>query len=451
MSWWKDWKPKILCLGSGGMKGLDELGTLWWFWSEGVLVETDSFIGCSVGGIIAVLLVIGYWPHQILSWALDTALFKDMSEIQVHGVAQDYGLVTNKKFDDALANRLRTMIIEKMGRIPTLKDLYKITGKKLFLVAVSLKQEEEIYLSHETTPDMDLMVALRATSSTPPVFGKLEYQKDYLSDGALMVPLPCLHLDDGKTPMLAIGVSDVREWVFEKIDIMKYFDRLTSLPLKKLTQFAVANVSSACYVVLVPVSDSLGLVESSSRESRLSKFLSGYRFAENYVPNHPHPRKSHVEVSPPPISMEAIMACFHSSAGKMLMKCYSEDPQLFSTCAKKAGLNLPQPVEVEEKKEVIVSPQAVKQEEKDEEILELTPISNHFDSNEIRFSSIPDPRRYDYFPHPSRTRGPQDGILINVTVHMTPGLVKAISKTLNAVGGLFLGFLGQGQEKFMLP
>jgi hypothetical protein len=252
------------------------------------------------------------------------------------GVTREYGLVSNSTFDDALAKRLKQMIIDKMGRIPTLEDLYQITGKTLYLTIASLKERKVLYASHKTHPKMDLFVALRATSNMPGVFGKLEHQKDYFVDGAVMDPLPALHLDDGKTPMLVIGVMDDCPWVFEKVNAMGYFDRILAMSLKALTENTIANCSKACYCLIIPVNDEIGLIESSSREARMSKFLSGYNFTARYVKTNTHRPPPTVSQTLPPLSKEMITACLQSNVGKTLMRCLSENPHLFQECT---GLN----------------------------------------------------------------------------------------------------------------
>jgi len=54
--WGKTWKPEVLCLGAGGIKGLDELGAIWWFWLNGNLSNVHTYIGSSIGGIIGALM-----------------------------------------------------------------------------------------------------------------------------------------------------------------------------------------------------------------------------------------------------------------------------------------------------------------------------------------------------------------------------------------------------------
>lgn len=332
MSWWREWNPHVLVIGSGGLKGLDLLGSVWWFWSENMLADVKDYVGCSIGGIICALMMLGYWPHEILEQAVDTTLFKDMSEIQLAGVSSEFGLISNRSFDDTLGRSLKAMIERKYGRVPSLMDLYEITGKTLHLAAASLKGRTVVYLSHLTHPDMDLLTALRYTSLMPGVFGKLEHQKDYYVDGAVVDPFPVLHLDDGKRRILALGVLDNHDWQFEKVGAMTYFDRIISMSLKRLTEFSVANASKECYCIVIPVCDEVGYTNATTREARLAKFLHGYKFTANYVLERPHYFKPVVTSSLPPLDKKVIMTCLETMSGKTLLRCMRENPELFREC-----------------------------------------------------------------------------------------------------------------------
>jgi predicted acylesterase/phospholipase RssA len=446
MSWWEDWKPKILCLGAGGIKGLDELGTLWWFWSQNVLSETDSYIGSSIGGIICALLSIGYWPHEILTYAIDTNLFKDISEIKMASFTRDCGLISNTTFDDILAKRLKQMIVTKMGKIPTLAEHYKMTGQKLYLTISSLKERRPKYLSYLTDPDMDLFIALRSTSNMTGVFGKLEHQKDYYIDGAFMDPLPACHLDDGKTPMLVIGVMDEHPWVFENVGTMNYFERALSLPLKRLTEYTLANCSKACYCVIIPITDDVGLIESSTREARMDKFLSGYNFASTYVPTHPIELIPKVSQSLPPLSKTLINACLNSNAGQTLLRCMTENPELFEECT-----HLKPRVEVKQpsprKSEVLHSPRKT-------QIARVTPIDDDDDIIEIPRTESRHVPRQSYFPRndrefpfPSFGQDHMHGG-VSVTIHI-PREITELMLQLFMGGTRSIGF--GSNSKFQLP
>ena len=344
MSWLDTWRPNVLCLGAGGIKGLDELGAIWWFWSNGNLNNIDTYIGSSIGGIIGALMAMEWLPHHILEYAIDAELFNSLSELPVTQMIQEFGIVSNKTFDDALAKKLGDMIIKKLGKIPTLLEFYEKTKKRVVFVIVSLKEEKLVYADHISHPDMSLMTALRSTSNAPVVFGKLEHQKDYLVDGAVMDPFPISYLDDGKNVILGIGVKDQREWTYSKMKEMNainYYDRIVSLALKRLTDFAVANSSDKCYSIIIPVSDETGMLKMGGRETRLEKFLSGYRYTEIHVIRHPF-RTTFTEqkTQEAPITIEALRACLKSHSAKIILRSMKETPELFQECLKEIGVTL---------------------------------------------------------------------------------------------------------------
>lgn len=339
MSWLDTWRPEILCLGAGGIKGLDELGAIWWFWCNGNLEKVDTYIGSSIGGIICALMAMGWSPHHILEYAIDAELFNNISELPVTQMIHEFGIVSNKSFDDALGKKLGEMIEKKLGKIPTLLEFYEKTKKRVVFVIVSLKDEKLVYADHLSHPDMNLMTALRSTSNSPVVFGKLEHQKDFLVDGAVMDPFPINYLDDGRRTILGIGVRDQRDWIHNKMNVVNYYDRIVSLALKKLTDNSLANMSEKCYAVIIPVKDEAGLLKMGGRDSRLEKFLSGYQCAENHVKRFPllntFTEKKEEE---PPLTLEVLKACFKSHAAKLILRSMKEAPELFQECLKSEGV-----------------------------------------------------------------------------------------------------------------
>jgi len=89
--------------------------------------------------------------------------------------------------------------------------------------------------------------------------------------------------------------------------------RESPLPLRELTEFAIANASDQCYASSCQFKMRLHASNGNSR-SRLAKFLSGYHHTDQYVLSHP--------LRPLPLSPawgttltpSAIKACFKSHA-----------------------------------------------------------------------------------------------------------------------------------------
>lgn len=459
MSWLNTFKPNVLCLGAGGIKGLDELGAIWWFWLNGNLEKIDTYIGSSIGGIIGALMAMGWSPHHILEYAIDAELFNSFSELNVTQIINEFGLVSNNTFDDSLGKKLADMIIKKLGKIPTLSEFYEKTGKRTVFVIVSLKDEKLVYADHISHPDMNLMTALRSTSNAPVVFGKLEHQKDYLVDGAVMDPYPINYLDDGRNIILGIGVQDRREWTYTKMNAVSYYDRIVSLALKRLTSFALANMSDKCYSIIIPVGDETGLLKMGGRESRLAKFLSGYEYADKYVLRFPcripFSQKREEEA---PLTLETLRSCFKSHAAKLIIRSMKENPAIFEECLKEHGISFPirempkkeevrpaqwtvsssnvhkevnkirspRPVEKEEKNIILHS----EQPEEEEDILEIP-----------RHSSFPLPRTHS---SPNFVPFAFPRMEIVVSMNMDEEFLERVYETIMGT----IGLLGRGSSNF---
>jgi predicted acylesterase/phospholipase RssA len=335
------WRPEVLALGSGGLKGLNILGAVFWFWSNGMLDTVHSYIGSSIGAILNTLLLLGYTPREILEHSLETRIFKDFSDIKWADAIDQFGLFSNATFDDELAKKMTSLIVAKLGKVPTLQELYQLTKKRIIFVVVSLKQETAIYMDHISHPDWNLLACMRATSNTPIIFGKLGHQKDYIVDGAVLDPLPVLHLDDGRTPILAIGVQDKRTWNFDEITMLNYYDRIMSLPLREMTNFAIANASDQCMCIVIPVTDDMSMLDDAKNpQRRVSMFQEGFRhteyFVEHYLPS--KPLKCEKEI---PLSRDAINACLKTHAVKTILKCMKDDPSLFEQCMRDQDIPIP--------------------------------------------------------------------------------------------------------------
>lgn len=334
------WKPRVLVLGSGGAKGVSEIGAIYWFWLQGCLDDIDTFIGSSVGAIINCFIAMDMKPHRMLEYSMETTLFNDFSEIKWTQVMDEFGLVPNSSFDDALARQLKGIIIGRCGKMVNLKEFYEITKKRVIFTIVSLRYEKAYYIDHNSHPSLDLLEAMRMTSNSPLIFGKLEHQKDYMVDGAVIDPLPINHLDDGQTSILAIGVQDKKPFNIKKMGFFSYYDRIMSMPLSELTRYAVANASDQCYAVIVPVAEEMSMLDDGKNaDIRMSMFLNAYRFTEEFTKKQP-PHKPTKAQGQPHISKSSILTCLKTQSAKLILRAMKEEPQMFHDALLESGIDL---------------------------------------------------------------------------------------------------------------
>ena len=64
------WKPDIIVLGPGGSKGYIQLGALLRLELDNLLSNVVQYVGCSVGAIISLLMVVGYSANDIINYML---------------------------------------------------------------------------------------------------------------------------------------------------------------------------------------------------------------------------------------------------------------------------------------------------------------------------------------------------------------------------------------------
>ena len=72
------WKPRVLVLGPGGIKGFAILGCLALLEDNGLFNETDTYCGVSIGALICLLMVAGYEIREIIGKAALLDIFKGM-------------------------------------------------------------------------------------------------------------------------------------------------------------------------------------------------------------------------------------------------------------------------------------------------------------------------------------------------------------------------------------
>lgn len=337
------YRPEILCVGSAGIKGLAEIGAAYYFWSHGCFENIQTYIGSSAGALLNMLLLLGFNPIQILEYSLEMKLFNDLSEVKWAEIPREFGLVSNSTFDDLFAKRLTKLVKSKCkGKIPTLKEFYNMNKKNLIFVTVSLREEKAVYKNHISDPNLDLITVLRMSSNSPIVFGKLEYDNDMFSDGGLTVPYPINKLDDGTKQILGIGVQDRRPFNIKDIGFMSYYDRITSLPLRDLTNYAVANSSDMCYNVIIPVSVQLSMIDTNADvDKRLQMFTEAYKFTENLVKTKPpiDPVTYNKKLNEK-ITKTTILTCLKSNSARLLLKAMKQEPQLFKEALLESNINL---------------------------------------------------------------------------------------------------------------
>ncbi|AHA46078.1 putative patatin-like phospholipase [Insectomime virus] len=219
-----------ICLSGGGIKGICTLGALEYFSRYFDLSSTKKYIGTSIGAVICLLLVCGYTPKEI---------FDDvMCEKELYKALPRLSFFVNFGLNDTtpLEKKLTKLVSEKFGKVPSLLELYEITGKDFVAVSANISLMRVEYIQHTTDPCMSCIEAVLLSCNAPGVFKKRVYNGMVYGDGGIFDNYPADFFDDGKTKILGIDIGSANF----PLEIQGFFDYM-----HRLMSFAAVQNSAS--------------------------------------------------------------------------------------------------------------------------------------------------------------------------------------------------------------
>ena len=202
-----------LALEGGGVKGVAYPGAVQVLQAQGILPEIRNVAGTSAGSIAAALIALGYTPEQmqVLMLDLDFKQFEDGSTLGgPERLFRKFGWFKG----DYFLEWMQCQVKEKTGNPnATFADLHKDPAKyrDLFVVSSDLSRRRSQVFSFETSPDLPVAQAVRASMSIPlffeafyiddDLFGETGQQQDLFVDGGVFDNYPIELFDkDGVNP-----------------------------------------------------------------------------------------------------------------------------------------------------------------------------------------------------------------------------------------------------------
>ena len=158
-----------------------------------------TVVGSSVGGLIGLLLLLGYEPEEIDRRFITPEV---MGHFRRDRIIWADALKQLSLFSwSLLEDLLRFACMERLHYVPTLSELVRSTGgKRLITTTWNLTKQRIEYLSAETHPDMCVLQALRMTSAIWFVFPKVTYDGCQYLDGCIGDHTPWRYLVTGQDP-----------------------------------------------------------------------------------------------------------------------------------------------------------------------------------------------------------------------------------------------------------
>lgn len=281
---YRDSKFDIVCLSGGGTKAIGHLGVLHYYHEKGLLdlERVKDFPGTSAGSIINLLLISGYTPIEILS--------------EVYGINNFFASGANSSGNiwDLLSNYgflsinppmklVETMVIKKLGKVPTLGELYKMTGKRLISPATNISKKpkpELVYITPESHPRMRCTDVCKLSSKLPLIFQRVQYNGEYYEDGGLGDNFPIEAVDIRGKNVLGVIVTGSDMGGTETLPFINYLYRVIMFPINTNTHLRSRNLPSNVKLVSMDFDD-VPVIELNMEHSRkMGMFMRGYKDAE---------------------------------------------------------------------------------------------------------------------------------------------------------------------------
>ena len=204
---------KYLVLSGGGPNGLYQLGSIKKLSESYISIKNIEHICCtSIGTFISILICLNIELIDIENYCINKPWIKSFIKYtnDILELDNEKGFIKHEFIRDSLESFYKSKGIDINI---TFKDFYKISNVKLSFYCIKLSDFSIHELSHETTPDMPVILGCLASCSIPPILGPIEYDGEYYIDGGFINNHPinsCLSKGYNKDEIIGLQTSHIK-------------------------------------------------------------------------------------------------------------------------------------------------------------------------------------------------------------------------------------------------
>jgi predicted acylesterase/phospholipase RssA len=195
-----------ICMSGGGLYGFAFIGALEYLNNTNYINinSIKNFVGTSIGSVLSLLLVCGYSPLELGDFIIDFDFTKINPDISIENVFINYGISNGERLEYVLKSFIKNKL--NIDNI-TFKQLFELTNKNLIIIGTNFTKSCEEVFSHNKTPDMSVITAVRISISIPIFFTPVLYNNDYYVDGCITNNFPLKYCNIDTTIGLYIGIN----------------------------------------------------------------------------------------------------------------------------------------------------------------------------------------------------------------------------------------------------
>ncbi len=211
-------RKNILVISGGGVKGLAALGAVRYLIENDIIIKPDILCGSSVGSLVCFLLNIGYNPNDIYN-VLEAIDFGEIFQCDIDDIFDNvcFGFNSTDNVISIMNSFLKKKNIKKNI---SFKELYDLTKTKLIVTGTCLNDATLHYFSVDTTPNMEILKALRISVSIPLFCKPYTYDNKVWVDGGCINNYPIELFSSKLNDVIGILLDENYHFIekFEGID-----------------------------------------------------------------------------------------------------------------------------------------------------------------------------------------------------------------------------------------
>jgi predicted acylesterase/phospholipase RssA len=263
-----------LVLAGGSSKGIVTLGALQYAYDNYLIKNVNKYVGTSSGAMISFLLAIGYTPIEIITYICCNQLLEKILHFNIVAMINGEGASSFTNIYESFEK----MTIEKIGFLPTFRDLKERFGKTLVFVTYNITENKAEYLSYETYPNLPCLIAIRMSANLPLIFEKYKYGNSYYIDGGVCDNFAIDIGDKIGNKILGIVLNSRKEDFSNEPDmnILEYIYKIMFIPVSQILEYKLKNISDKCKIVNLDYNKIKFFNFDINSKEKLEMFSSGY-------------------------------------------------------------------------------------------------------------------------------------------------------------------------------
>lgn len=172
-----------IILSGNSTNAVVTMGGIQVLFNKGLLNNLKYYVGTSSGSILGCLMSVGYSPLDLLCYL---CVNKPYSKIKGINISNLLSCSTGGMMSfEPIAEELTILFTNKLGFIPTLKQIDTMFNKVVILVTYNLTKQQREYIRASTHPDLSVIDAIHMSSNFPFIFNHFCYKNEYYVDGGV--------------------------------------------------------------------------------------------------------------------------------------------------------------------------------------------------------------------------------------------------------------------------